>query len=307
VGKRHRRHAGSDQHGRLRLTRRIADGTVTAVPSYRETSRPGLDGRIFVALLSLDELVRDMRSGVKFPSEILDGESALQSYLLYVSILVDIVLADIVMSAMNCNDQMVRMKLRMLVEYAAKAAYFDDNRDYALWMMTINEAEQTLRKLTDAESEPQAKDAVAERIAILRAQFPHLAHFQRPERFGTIMRRYASSDDVVWLYNAPSALMHGDPEGFRALMDVSPDGAGFLRIELAIEEVNAMLVDSGRNALMFCDRFIRCFRQADEDLAARYRDIYTAFLKMLLLHPLGRDAESLQEVKDELAVRQAIQ
>jgi hypothetical protein len=101
--------------------------------------------------------------------------------------------------------------------------------------------------------------------------------------------------------------MHGDPEGFRALMDVSPDGAGFLRIELAIEEVNAMLVDSGRNALMFCDRFIRCFRQADEDLAARYRDIYTAFLKMLLLHPLGRDAESLQEVKDELAVRQAIQ
>ena len=299
MAQRHRTRSNNPEHGQRRLERRILTGTVEAVPAYPATSRPGLDSKIFIALKAVDNLIRDMRIGIDLPSDIADGENALRSYLLHLSVLVDVVLADIGMSALNRNDLMVRIKLRMLVEYAAKAAYFDDHRDYALWMMTIGEARQTLRKLRDADSDIEMINAASQRLADLRTRFPQLSHFERPEKIGDMIRLYGTADDAVWLYNAPSALMHGDPEGFRAMMDLAPEGGYQLRIELPLEEVNAMLVDAGRNTLMFCDRFIGCFRAGDNTLVRRYKDLYKSFLDLLLTHPAGRDADALEVVRRE--------
>jgi hypothetical protein len=48
-------------------------------------------------------------------------------------------------SAIASHDHMVQMKQRILLEYSAKAAYFNDHPDYALYMMTITTPSRSSR------------------------------------------------------------------------------------------------------------------------------------------------------------------
>jgi hypothetical protein len=102
------------------------------VPTSPEMSRPGLNAEVIVAIQTLYQLIKDMREGLVYPSAPEDEDTAVKRYLLYASMLIDSGLPDIIMSAIAEHDVMVQIKQRILLEYAAKAAYFDDHPDYAL-------------------------------------------------------------------------------------------------------------------------------------------------------------------------------
>jgi hypothetical protein len=296
MAKRHRQRVKKQVAGRP-LT---ATGAVSLVAESPAASRPGLDATVIMTLQDLDRLVGDMRKEIPVPSGAWDEDTAVKRYLVYLSMLVDILLAEIVMSAIHSSDMMVFMKQRMLVEYAAKAAYYDDNPEYALFMMTIDKADQRLRKLVDADSDPSlVAGAKTYRDDMLR-QFSAVSSLKRMP-FAAIMTNYADKDDYVWLYGVPSALMHGDPEGIEVLIEVRSDGSQVPTLTLPVERVNAMLVDAGTNTLMFCERFIGRFHANEQGLVARLKDLRRRFLGLVLKHPYGRDADALESVKNELA------
>jgi len=270
------------------------------VPSHPEVTRFGLDAEVTVALQDLDDLVRDMRADALYPSGVWDESSAVKFYLMYLSMLVDVVLADIGMSALNSNDMMVYMKQRLLVEYAAKAMYFDEHPTYALAMMTVGAAEDALGRLAASGAPANLiEEAEAHRNA-MRSQFASVANCKRVA-FSTIMQTFAEPDDYASLYGAPSILLHGDPEGIRQMMRTEADGTLRPYIDLPIERVNALLVDSGTNTLLFCERFIGRFTPDDEMLLVRFRDLRSWFRALLLKHDHGRKQEALNDLRAQLA------
>ena len=117
-------------------------GRIPVVPAH---SRPGLDSDVISALQGLDRLMKDMRENLTcFPSS--DEEASVLQSLVYLSVLLDICLADIVMSAMISNDVAVRMKLRLLLEYSAKGYYYDIHPEYALFMVAIQRLRDMIGK-----------------------------------------------------------------------------------------------------------------------------------------------------------------
>jgi hypothetical protein len=285
---------------RQKLSRNVV-GTVrvNGIPRALPMSRPGLDAAVIVALQDVNKLVLDMRLNLAYPNGAWDEDSAVARYLMYLSVLVDLVLNDMVMSAITKNDIMVLAKLRMLIEYAVKGGYFDDYPQYALYMMTIGEAKDVYQKLKDAETDEAAIADAKARFKTLEQQFPAVVGLKKL-RFDELMKAYGDRDDYVWQYRAPSTLIHGDPEGIRTLFEVLPDGQQRSRIPFLLEEVNAMLVDAGTNALFFCNHFIRRFKRDDKSLVARFEALHRRFLRLVLNHPFGRDDDSLQAVRMEL-------
>jgi hypothetical protein len=273
---------------------------MTEVPVAPEFSRPGLDPDVIRALQALDDLVRDMRIDVEVPIGVTDADSAVQRYLIYLSMLVDSVVADIGMSAMIKNDVMVLTKLRMLIEYSTKGAYYDEHPDYALYMLTIGEAKDILHKLEDANTDPQAIANAQIAVAELKGRFPSVAHFHRL-KFDQLMTTYATRNDYVWVYRAPSSLLHGDPEGMRTLFKRLPNGNERLVLEFPFEQVNAMLVDAANNCLRFCGHFIGRFKPDNKALIARAHSVRLRFLHLLLKHPYGCTDEMLEVVRKEIA------
>lgn len=270
-----------------------------AAPTCPGGSRPGVDGEVILALTHVDALVREMRVDVSYPMGAWDENSAVQRYLMYLSLLVDIVLADISMSAIHANDMMVLMKMRMLVEYAVKAMYFDDHPDYALHQMTIGEAEEVLKKVRNAGSPDDEIERAQKQLDAMRAQFPSVQHISK-KRVAEIVREVAGRDEQVWLYAAPSALLHGDPEGLRQMMSTDESGNAVPRILLPMPALNALLVDSGTNTLAFCERFIRRFHPDGTPLTDRLSYLKQWFHELILRHDHGRDAEPLKTIQIEL-------
>ena len=240
-----------------------------------------------------------MREGLRYPATVEDEETAVKRYFLYISMLIDLILPEIVMSAIATHDVMVQVKLRSLLEYSAKAVYYDDYPSFALYMMTVDESASILRKLKLAKA-PDDEILFAEAFAAKMA-----AKFTFPKTmnnlgFDKILGNYATSEDYVWLYGAPSALLHGDPEGLRTLLVQQLDGTQIPNLVFSLAHVNAMLVDAGRNALIFCDRFINRFRPEDKVLATRLKDLHRTFLELILKHPNGRDQDAIDAVRSEL-------
>jgi hypothetical protein len=295
---------GSKKRGRPRTKARVtlvpATFTITEItPACPGGARPGLDAEVIVTLQQLDTVVRDMRDGLAYPAGVWDEESAVQRYFLYVSMLTDVMLTDMVMSAVHTNDTALLMKQRVLVECAGKAAYFNAHPDYALAMMTIDETKSVLRKAKHGDSDP-ADIAKAQRDCDDAAhQFARVAHLQK-KSFAEIMDEISTRREYVWLFGAPSALLHAEPEGLRQMLETMPDGSQRPRITLPLEQVNAILVDSGANMLMFCDRFVARFRPNDEPMLERIRLLDRHLKQLVLKHPYGRDQEALDAVTEEL-------
>lgn len=268
-------------------------------------SRPGIDGAVTVALFDLDALLREMREGIDYPNQSLDGESAVKRYLVYLSMLVDVTLTDIVMSAVHDNDYAVLMKARMLVEYASKAGYSDAHPEYALWFTTIYEAESVLKKLRNGGAPPEVVAEAEAELARRKEKFSGvlsttrvpLSEMMREQTRGGDRSR---NDEYVWLFGGPSALMHGDPEGMRQLMPVDEEGHQHPTLKLDDDYLNALLVDAGSNALFFCDIFISRFHPSDERLQVRLRALDRRFKELSLKHSRGRDEEVLNTIRREL-------
>lgn len=263
--------------------------------------RPGLDVNIMIAIQEVDALIKDMRASVTIPEPTKDEDTAVKHYLLYASMLVDSVLPDIIMSAIAGHDVMVQMKQRLLLEFSAKAMYFHQHPSYALYMMTIGEAKSILKKVTLAESSPEIIAEAQQRLDKMTEQFSEIADLKELF-FDDIMEPYAKKADYVWLYKAPSALLHGDPEGMRIFAEVHPDGALLPTLTYPLAHVNAMLVDAGRNGIVLCDSFVERFHPKNAEYRGRVRTLYQAFLNFLLKHPYGRGdvASSIRQRLAEL-------
>jgi hypothetical protein len=268
--------------------------------------RPGVDGIVYIGLQEVDALVRDMRQGIDTPNSVWDEESALRRYLIYLSMLVDIALSDIAMSAVHRNDIAVLMKERMLVEYANKAIYCNDHPSYTLYLTTIHEAESIWRKLRNGGARPEEVSGAEAALQSARATFRNVADLSLVS-LSQMMREHTRdgdprrNDEYVWLYGAPSALMHGDPEGMRTLLPVDEQGQQHAEITLSDAHLNALMVDSGSNALNFCGAFIARFHPDDEGFARRLADLGHRFKVLCLKHPEGRDAEAIAAIKAELS------
>ncbi|MHB8355433.1 MAG: hypothetical protein ACYDDQ_01945 [Vulcanimicrobiaceae bacterium] len=280
--------------------------TINSVtPSCPGMERPGLDGVVYIGLQEVDALVRDMRKDIGIPNGVWDEESAVRRYLVYLSMLVDITLADIAMSAVHSNDMAVLMKERMLVEYAIKAIYFNDHPDYALYMTTIHEALSIRDKTRDGGGSVEELQAAEAELAAKRAQFPKVAHLKKLT-LSKIMREHTRggdpqrNDEYVWLYGAPSAIMHGDPEGMRALFPIDDEERQQPKIELSDAYLNALMVDSGSYSLNFCGTFVERFHPGDEIFARRLQDLGRQFKALALKHPEGRDESALAAIRTEL-------
>jgi hypothetical protein len=295
--RRRRRVAGGNQKPGLRVPVEVS---LTEVPMAPAFARPGLDAEIIRALKTMDDLVRDMRKGLRWPNQVTDEVSAVQRYLVYLSMLVDSAVSDITMSALIKNDIMVLAKLRMLIEFATKAAYYDDHPDYALYMTTIGDAKEVFGKLRDANNDQAAIKSAEKAVAEMERRFPAVAHLRR-KSFDVLMVEYSDRDDYVWLYRAPSALLHGDPEGMHTVFERQPDGSEKPLLEFPLDHVNAMLVDAGTNSMFFCDHFIGRFQPENEGLKSRGKELYRRFLRLVLKHSYERDAAALEAVRKELA------
>jgi hypothetical protein len=115
-----------------------------------------------------------------------------------------------------------------------------------------------------------------------------------------LITSYADRAAYVWLYRAPSAVLHGDPEGMRLIFERQSDGREEVLLEFELDYVNALLVDAGTNALFFCDHFISRFHPNDEDLKVRGTALNEQFQRLILKHPYGRDDDVLVQVEEQL-------
>ena len=309
MGRSRWRNRSAGPHQRLRKGSAQSPVTVTATvesvtPRCSGMERAGLDGVVFLALLQLDSLLREMRNGIGVPNGIWDEETAVKRYLAYLSMLVDVTLADIAMSAVHSNDLAVLMKERMLVEYANKALYCDAHPDYALYFTMIQEAKDVLKKLRNGGGDAEAVAAAEAELADRRNRFSDVANIA-VRSLSDMMRAVTRggdptrNDEYVWLYGGPSALMHGDPEGMRTLMPVN-DAGQQLSTQLEDGYLNALMVDAGQNALNFCDVFVNRFHPNNQTFEQRLRTLARTFKELALKHPLGRDEVVLAAIRAEL-------
>jgi hypothetical protein len=171
-------------------------------------------------------------------------------------------------------------------------------------MMTVCEAASILRKCEKAKSNPAGIASARAHLDDMTKKFPVPAEMAE-KSFEMIFSEYADPDDYVWLYGAPSALLHGDPEGMRALLEQIPDGTQVPHLVFPLAQVNAMLVDTGGNALLFCDRFVDRFRPGEDTYIKRVRVLHRTFLGLILKHPDGRDDDILDVVRAEIAELEA--
>lgn len=300
-------HAGNGKRRAPKPQSMTATVTIDSVtPVCPGMSRPGLDGIVYMALLELDRLLREMRMNVPIPNSVEDEDSAVKWYLVYLSLLVDVALSDSAMSAVHSNDLAVLLKERMLVEYASKAMYCGDHPAYALWYTTIHAAESVAKKLRQGGVGPQEiADADAHLVA-LRTRFEAVANTQRVS-LSRMMREQTRdgdpdrNDEYVWLYGAPSALLHGDPEGLPQLMRIREDGSQHIEINLEDAFLNALMVDAGSNALAFCKVFIAQFHPGNEAFENRLDSLDRKFKQLALKHSHGRNEETLASIREELA------
>jgi hypothetical protein len=280
--------------------------TVQSVtPVCPGAERLGLDGIVYAALAEVESLVKDMREGIDVPNGIWDEETAVRRYLIYLSLLTNIVLADMGMSAVHSNDYAVLMKARILVEYANKAIYCNNNPQYALFFTTICEAESVLKKLRKGGADEDTIAAAEKELQDRKQRFPTVVGMNEV-KLGQMMREHTRdgdpkrNDEYIWLYGAPSALLHGDPEGIRTIMPVDDQGHTHLSTSVDDGYLNALMVDAGSNVLIFCDTFIQRFKPEDETLLARLSKLSIAFKTLSLEHAVGRTEESLVILGEEL-------
>ncbi len=263
----------------------------------------------FPAIVQVDALIGDMRLDIYVPPTIIDADTALRRYLVYLSLLIDVMLADILMSAIHSTDIAVRLKRRMLLEYCAKGLYCFDNPEYCLYFATVAESESILDKLHNGGRPAADIEAEANHLKGQRQLFAPA--YNRPKRFSEIMRHYTrpagsqTNDEYVGLYRLPSAYIHGDPEGMRYLMPLNEHGQTVPTISVSDDELNAMMVDVGANTLVFCDVFIAEFKPDNESLANRSSELDIVFKVLSLKHPYGRTEEGMEHLRAELEAARA--
>lgn len=266
--------------------------------------RPGFDAEVFSALFHVNALIEDMRADIHVPPAITDADTAVRRYLVYLSLLIDVMFADTVMSVIHSTDIAVRIQRRMLLEYCAKGLYCFDHPEYCLDFTTTLESKSVLEKLKKGGQPAQEIEVETNHMESQLKRFP--PQYTKPLPFSKMMRHYTrpadseTNNEYVGLYRLPSAYIHGDPEGMRFLMPVNEHGHTVPTITIGNDELNAMMVDVGSNTLVFCRIFIAKFKPDDESLARRNSDLELAFNVLSLKHPYGRPEEAMEALRRDV-------
>jgi hypothetical protein len=221
--------------------------------------------------------------------------------------LVDVLLAEMLLSTIHSMDLAVRMKSRILTKYLSKAIFCVEHPDYALWLSTIFNAQSYLKKLRQGGADDAEIALASKDLADQKERFSAVDHYSEPRTVADMMREQTgrngtfTNEEYVWQYAAPSSLIHGDPEGMRWLM--SYDATGMTQTTLSLNDklLNALMVDAGANVLAFCDLFIEKFKPDDKVLATKSAEFHRIFNILALKHAYGRPEEGLRIVREQLA------
>lgn len=218
---------------------------------------------------------------------------AVQRYLQYLSMLVDVVLSGATSLAIHDNARALFMLQRYMIEYVAKAEYYDQHTDYALWAMTIGEAEDFQRRMQDG-----AVSDVRERLqaAVDTAKKAYVDHPAfRKIRDTDMLREIMGKESHTWLYRGPSVYIHGDPVGMRDMMDVRADGTVVGKIDFTDEMVNSLLVDLAGGVLSFCRIYQRNYTESNRPpLIDRLDALEKRLVAAIRKFPDDRDPEALE-------------
>jgi hypothetical protein len=283
--------------------------TVQRIPACPGAERPGFDPDVLSALHGVNALINDMRLDIYVPPVITDADTAVRRYLVHLSLLIDVMLGDILLSVLHSTDVAVRIKRRMLLEYCAKGLYCFDHPDYCLDFTTTLESKSVLGKLKNGGQPAEDIEVETKHLESQLERFP--PQYTEPIPFSRIFRHYTrpadseTNNEYVGLYRLPSAYIHGDPEGMRYLMPLNEHGHTAPTISVSDDELNAMMVDVGANILVFCDIFIATFKPSDESLTKRSEDLDLVFKVLSLKHPYGRPEEGMKVLKAELEAARA--
>ena len=109
------------------------------------------------------------------------------------------------------------------------------------------------------------------------------------------------NDEYVLLYQVPSSLIHGDPEGMHYIQDPNVAESFAPIIEFPVEKVNAMLVDAGNNSVFFCKTFVRRFHPGVEAFTVRVRTLERRFKELALKHTYDRPPHVVAAIQADLA------
>ena len=282
----------------IRKATNVSLPTIKFAPGCPGAIRPGLDPQIYNALDKVTLFIRDMHRDVRVCNQVMDEDTAAQRYIAYLSVLVDVSMREMSLSAIHGYDLALLMKQRMLVEYAAKAWYFHRHRDYALFMTTINEAENVVKKFKHAAADAETIKEKQADTDVKKQKFARVANLSA-KGLDVVIKECGTGDDYAWLYGGPSALLHGDPEGMRIVLDVNDEGVMRIVTRIPDEQLNAIMVDVGRNTLLFCGAFVACFHPGNQELQDRLNELDRLFDKLLLEHAFGRDHLEETKLQDE--------
>jgi uncharacterized protein DUF5677 len=264
-----------------------------AAVECRQPVRAGLDNEVLKLLQDLERTFYATRDAAKtFDWAITEPKCAVQQYLIYLSMLVDLTVSGTVMLALHNNARAMWMLSRLLVEYVAKAEYCDQNPDFALWWITVGEREDMLRRLKDYGSDAATVKAAEQAVVDAKKKYADDSPF-RKVRFSDMMISIAGKETYTSIYRDPSVFIHGDPVGMRDMFESVPGGV-VGKIDFTDDRVNGLLVDVGANLLSFCNIYARNFKEvASSDIPDRLSKLNDRIVALLRKYPEDRDPEVL--------------
>jgi hypothetical protein len=110
-----------------------------------------------------------------------------------------------------------------------------------------------------------------------------------------------TNDEYIRLYGPPLRFLHGDPEGMPGMMPLHADEQTHCSIRLDDAFLNALMVDAGRNTLVFCAIFLDMFKPRDASFARTTAKLNTVFRALPLKHPYRMPDGGLRVLNEELA------
>lgn len=200
-----------------------------------------------------------------------ESEAALQHALLYLSMLIDCVASSIAMLAYHGLGRPSEMLSRQVVEYLAKALYFDAEPDEALFQSYYVARAQI--ELFHSRGETQGADYEAARLFLAEAtkRYPELADLKRkkirrPVSAYKMIRRFTDYERYATLYKYPSQFIHADLFGAYEMLPHEIDGIiqhGFTLDQENTDELLLVLAWHMAAFATVCDRRFGTDRNAD--------------------------------------------
>jgi hypothetical protein len=293
-------------HGSRVSALQPATGTICGT-----STRGGVDIAIMSTQKRLEAFHYELRAQIE-PLTLIDddaGQSMLERYVLYLSLLVDQAQSAVAMLVSHGQDIGAVLHHRLLVEYAVRARYALRHRDYTLWLMTISEAEENLKRLelsnadeADLVNARKHRDVTVQRFSDLLPLAK--ANNWKNLQFRTMFEYVATTAQHVSLYKYPSVFIHADPIGMRYLFRENLEGKleGVTRLQDA--ELNSDMVDATAMLLEFFRSFIDTFPSllANGEMHRRLADLDRENMVHMLRYQEGRSRDFIEEAKRELGL-----